>query len=64
MSACSDAGRPPRKSVGEPTARVKELASLGKPLVGRVVGEMLTSEEVERMPALLMRHPDGFAVGM
>jgi hypothetical protein len=33
----------------DPHQRVKELANVGKPLVGRVAGEMLTHGEVESM---------------
>jgi hypothetical protein len=42
-------GRPPRKGVGAVTNRAAELAALGKPLVGRVAGELLAADEVARL---------------
>jgi hypothetical protein len=46
-------GREPRQTA--PTGRhaARELAELGKPLVGAVVSEMLTQEEIARMPVLV-----------
>ncbi len=43
-------GKPPRGGLGDPKRRSQELAGLGKPLVGRVAGEMLTAAEVAAMP--------------
>lgn len=45
--------KPPRSALADPRQRGKELAALGKPLVGRVAGEMLARSEVERMPILV-----------
>jgi hypothetical protein len=46
-------GKPTRKAPGPRAAWGKELVSLGKPLVGRVVGEQLTRREIELMPSLV-----------
>ncbi len=54
MNAClAHKDKPPRAHLPDARQRGKELAALGKPLVGRVAGEMLTRAEVERMPALV-----------
>jgi len=42
-------GRPPRAALGDVRRRSRELADLGKPLVGRVAGELLYREEVCRL---------------
>jgi hypothetical protein len=42
-------GKPLRSHLDDPRQRAKELANVGKPLVGRVAGEMLTRAEVEAM---------------
>lgn len=46
-------GRPPRTALGDPQRRSDDLAALSKPLVGRVAGELLSAEEVRRMPLLV-----------
>jgi hypothetical protein len=46
-------GKPPRASIGDPKRRAQELAGLGKPLVGRVAGELLTAAEIAAMPELV-----------
>jgi hypothetical protein len=54
MNAClAYKGRPPEARLGEPRRRAKDLAALGKPLVGRVAAEMLTRDEIQRMPILV-----------
>jgi predicted ATP-dependent endonuclease of OLD family len=45
-------GKPLRSSLGDPRQRAKELAGVGKPLVGRVAGELLTRAEVQAMAAI------------
>lgn len=42
-------GRPPRTVLGDVRRRNRELADLGKPLVGRVAGELLRRDEVRRL---------------
>lgn len=42
-------GKPLRSHLDEPRLRAKELANVGKPLVGRVAGELLTREEIRQM---------------
>ncbi len=42
-------GRPPRPALGDARTRGHALAELGKPLVGRVAGEMLQRDEVRRL---------------
>jgi len=46
-------GKPPRTGLGDPKRRSQELAGLGKPLVGRVAGEMLTAAEIAAMPEVV-----------
>jgi putative ATP-dependent endonuclease of OLD family len=46
-------GKPLRSDLVEPRVRAKELASLSKPLVGRVAGELLTRAEVSEMGAIV-----------
>ncbi len=46
-------GKPGRSGLGDPKRRAEELAGLGKPLVGRVAGEMLTVAEIAAMPELI-----------
>ncbi len=54
MNQClAHKGKPPRAHLGDTRQRGKDLAALGKPLVGRVAGELLTRAEVERMPQLV-----------
>src|SRR5690606_1915059 len=51
VNAClARRGQPPRDTLGNPRRHVKELVSLGKPLVGRMAGEMMTPDEIEAMP--------------
>lgn len=50
MNACLERrGRPPRRQLGDLRSRTEELKALGKPLVGRVAGELLTRDEVGMM---------------
>jgi hypothetical protein len=42
-------GKPLRRHLDDPRVRAKELANVGKPLVGRVAGEVLRRAEVEAM---------------
>jgi hypothetical protein len=54
MNLClAHKNKPARAHLADLRQRGKELAALGKPLVGRVAGEMLTRAEVERMPILV-----------
>ncbi len=46
-------GKPMRGQLDDPRQRAKELANVGKPLVGRVAGELLTRTEVAAMPAVV-----------
>lgn len=46
-------GRPERETAPTGKRIALELAALGKPLVGRVVGDMMTREEIERMPEIV-----------
>jgi hypothetical protein len=39
--------------LGDPRRHVKELVSLGKPLVGRIAGEMMTPDEIRAMPEVV-----------
>jgi putative ATP-dependent endonuclease of OLD family len=45
-------GKPLRGTLAEPRQRARELANIGKPLVGRVAGELLTRAEVSAMSAV------------
>lgn len=54
MNAClARRGQPARASLGDPRRRVKDLVALGKPLVGRMAGEMMTAAEVGAMPEIV-----------
>jgi predicted ATP-dependent endonuclease of OLD family len=54
VNACLAAkGRPPQARLAEARRRSRELAALGKPLVGRVAGELLTRQEVLALPAVV-----------
>jgi hypothetical protein len=46
-------GKPLRGQLDDPRQRAKELANVGKPLVGRVAGELLTRAEVAAMTAVV-----------
>jgi hypothetical protein len=46
-------GKPLHSALGEPRKRAKELAAVGKPLVGRVAGELLTRAEICEMGAVV-----------
>ncbi|HXF63623.1 MAG TPA: AAA family ATPase [Caldilineaceae bacterium] len=46
-------GRPAQTRLGDPRRRAAALAALGKPLVGRVAGELLDADEVAAMPPLV-----------
>jgi hypothetical protein len=46
-------GKPMRGQLDDPRQRAKDLANVGKPLVGRVAGELLTRTEVAAMPAVV-----------
>jgi hypothetical protein len=46
-------GKPLRSHLEVPHRRAKELAAIGKPLVGRVAGELLTRAEVASMAAVV-----------
>lgn len=46
-------GRPAQTHLVAPRRRAAALAALGKPLVGRVAGELLTADEVAAMPTLV-----------
>ena len=46
-------GRPLRGHLNDPRRRAHELAELGKPLVGRVAGELLTRSEIAQMAAVV-----------
>jgi hypothetical protein len=54
MNEClSRRGKPLRGAVDDPHRRAHDLAAVGKPLVGRVAGELLTRAEIEQMPAVV-----------
>jgi hypothetical protein len=54
VNAClAHKGRPAQARLGDPRRRAQELAALGKPLVGRVAGELLTRAEVLAMTPLV-----------
>jgi hypothetical protein len=54
MNEClSRRGKPLRNRLADPRQHAKELAQLGKPLVGRVAGEMLTRAEINKMAAVM-----------
>lgn len=46
-------GKPLRGDVSDGQPRAKELARIGKPLVGRVAGELLTRSEIRTMAAVV-----------
>lgn len=46
-------GRPLRSQLDDPRRRAHELANIGKPLVGRVAGELLTRAEIAEMAAVV-----------
>ena len=46
-------GKPLRSQLDDPRQRAKELANVGKPLVGRVAGELLTATEIGAMTAVI-----------
>jgi putative ATP-dependent endonuclease of the OLD family len=46
-------GKPLRSHLDDPRQRAKELANVGKPLVGRVAGELLARSEVTEMVAVV-----------
>jgi hypothetical protein len=46
-------GKPLRSQLDDPRQRAKELANVGKPLVGRVAGELLSRTEVSEMAAVV-----------
>jgi len=46
-------GKPERDTAPTGKRIAAELAALGKPLVGRVVGDMMTREEIERMTEIV-----------
>jgi hypothetical protein len=46
-------GKPLRGQVDDPRRRVQELVAVGKPLVGRVAGELLSCAEVTEMKAVV-----------
>jgi hypothetical protein len=46
-------GRPLRSHLDDPRRRAQELAGIGKPLVGRVAGELLTRAEIAEMAAVV-----------
>ncbi len=46
-------GKPLRSHLADGRQRAKDLAALGKPLVGRVAGELLNAEEVGKMGAIV-----------
>jgi hypothetical protein len=54
INAClARKGRPAQNRLGDARRRVADLAALGKPLVGRMAGELLEREEVAAMPMLV-----------
>ena len=46
-------GKPLRGDLSDSRQRAKELANIGKPLVGRVAGELLTRSEIAEMGAVV-----------
>jgi predicted ATP-dependent endonuclease of OLD family len=46
-------GKPLRSDLEDSRRRAKELANLGKPLVGRVAGELLAKPEIREMPLIV-----------
>jgi hypothetical protein len=46
-------GKAQRSHLDDPRRRAKELAAVGKPLVGRVAGEFLTRAEIGEMAAVV-----------
>lgn len=54
MNAClARRGQPARGSPSDPRRRVKDLVALGKPLVGRIAGEMMTADEITSMSEIV-----------
>ncbi|MEX1020810.1 MAG: AAA family ATPase [Litorilinea sp.] len=46
-------GKPSRPQIGSGARGAHDLANLGKPLVGRVAGELCTADEIRRMSAIV-----------